>query len=208
MAQHADRFWTSDCNDALERQQIQRYTQIAIPPELLGSHIGPTKSHTTYRVHELSFRAITALFGHAGLEWDITQTTAEERAVLTSWATYYKQNRDLLHSGKMVRLDSKDESSYSYGVLAQDGSRGIFVYASLGAQAGSRPDAIRFAGLEAGTSYRVRAVFPAGEPKYLQRAQVGWLDGVSLPGSFLMTSGLKAPILFPENALLIEIEAI
>ena len=207
MAMHADRFWTSDCNDALERQSIQRYTQFGIPPELLGSHIGPTKSHTTYRVHELSFRAITALFGHAGLEWDITQCTTQERATLRSWASYYKQNRSLLHTGRMIRVDAPEEA-FIHGVMAQDGSRGIFAYASLGTQAASRPSAIRFAGLNPHSDYRVKAVFPAGEPKYLQRAQVQWLDGVTLGGAFLQTTGLKAPILFPENALLIEIEAI
>ena len=208
MAMHADRFWTSDCNDALERQSIQRYTQFGIPPELLGSHIGPTKSHTTYRVHELSFRAITALFGHAGLEWDITQCTPEERKLLKTWADYYKANRDLLHSGRMVRVDNQNDEAFTHGVVSQDGKRAIFAYATLGTQGPSRPNAIRFAGLSNHKNYLVKAVFPAGEPKYLQRAQVSWLSGVELSGAFLQSSGLKAPILFPENALLIEIEEI
>lgn len=207
MAQHADRFWTSDCNDALERQAIQRFTGFAIPPEMLGTHIGPTKAHTTYRTHELSFRAVTALFGHAGLEWDITETNPEEREYLKSWVSYYKKNRDLLHSGSVVRLDLS-ENAYFHGVLAKDGSRGIFAYASLGTQGGSRPNAIRFAGLRKDQNYLVKPVFPAGEPKYLQRAQASWLEGVELSGAFLMTTGLKSPILFPENAYLVEIEAI
>jgi alpha-galactosidase len=208
MALHADRFWTSDCNDAADRQRIQRYTQFAIPPELLGSHIGPTKSHTTLRVHELSFRAVTALFGHAGLEWDITQCSEDELAHLKNWATYYKQNRDLLHSGNMVRVDRVDDTSFVHGVVSQDQRKAIFAYATLGTQGGSRPAGIRFAGLNEHSQYRVRAVFPAGEPKYLQRANVQWLDGVELSGSALMHMGLRAPILFPDNAFLIEIEAI
>lgn len=159
-------------------------------------------------MHELSFRAITALFGHAGLEWDITQCTPEEKATLKSWASYYKANRGLLHSGRMIRVDNQTDEAFTHGVVAQDGSRGIFAYATLGTQGPSRPNAIRFAGLEDNRQYRVQAVFPAGEPKYLQRAQVQWLDGVELSGAFLMGTGVKAPILFPENALLIEIEAI
>ncbi len=208
MAQHADRFWTSDCNDAADRQRIQRYTQFAIPPELLGSHIGPTKSHTTLRVHELSFRAVTALFGHAGLEWDITQCSEVELAHLKTWGAYYKANRDLLHSGKMVRVDRVDDSSFVHGVVSQDQRRAIFAYATLGTQGGSRPAGIRFAGLKEQTSYRVKAAFPAGEPKFLQRASVQWLAGVELSGSALMHMGLRAPILFPDNAFLIEIEEI
>ncbi len=208
MAQHADRFWTSDCNDAADRQRIQRYTQFAIPPELLGSHIGPTKSHTTLRVHELSFRAVTALFGHAGLEWDVTQCTEAELAQLKSWASYYKANRDLLHSGQMVRVDRSDDTSFVHGVVSQDQRRAIFAYATLGTQGGSRPAGIRFAGLRENANYRVKPAFPAGEPKFLQRAQVQWLDGVELSGSALMHMGLRAPILFPDNAFLIEIEEI
>ena len=208
MVQHADRFWTSDCNDAADRQRIQRYTQFAIPPELLGSHIGPTKSHTTLRVHELSFRAVTALFGHAGLEWDITQCTEEELGHLKSWASYYKANRDLIHSGSMVRVDRVDSESFVHGVVSKDKNKALFAYATLATQSGSRPAGIRFAGLDESKTYKVRAAFPAGEPKFLQRANVQWLDGVELSGSALQSMGLRAPILFPDNAFLIEIEVI
>ena len=65
-----DRVWASDTNDALERQTIQRWTQLLLPPELVGSHVGPPRSHTTGRTHDLSFRGATALFGHFGIEWD------------------------------------------------------------------------------------------------------------------------------------------
>lgn len=207
MAMIADRFWTSDCNDALERQYIQRYTQIAIPPEMLGSHIGPTKSHTTGRVHELHFRAITALFGHAGLEWDITTCTKEELALLKSWSDYYRAKRELIHSGNPVRVDTSDEY-FLQGVVSQDRSMALFSYATLQTASGSRPDALCFPGLDEGCSYRVKAVYPAGEPKFIQRTQVAWLEGVTLSGKALAQVGVRAPILYPENALLIEIEAI
>lgn len=205
MAQVADRFWTSDCNDALERQHIQRYTQIAIPPELLGSHIGPTHSHTTGRVHSLSFRAITALFGHAGLEWDITQTSQEEKVQLRGFSDYYKKNRVLIHSGRMVRSEI-DSTTFVHGVVSQDQKQAIFAYVTLAAAAGSRPNAIVIPGLSKAKLYEVRAVFPMGEPTYIQRTQVAWLDGVTLTGDALATVGLRAPILNPENAMLIEIK--
>ena len=49
-----ERVWTSDCNDALERQVIQRGASMLIPPELMGAHIGPERSHTTGRRHDLT----------------------------------------------------------------------------------------------------------------------------------------------------------
>ena len=208
IAQIVDRFWVSDCNDALERQYIQRYTQIAIPPEMLGSHIGPTESHTTGRVHSLGFRAITALFGHAGLEWDITKATADEQAHLKNWATYYKQNRDLLHSGKVVRVETNNEATFVHGVVSQDKSKAIFAYVTLQGQAASRANAILIDGLDSNRSYSVKAVYPVGRPVFQERTGPKWLDGVVLTGKALTQIGLRPPILFPETALLIEIEAI
>ena len=49
--------------DALERQQIQRWTTLLVPPELVGSHVGAAVSHTTGRPHSLDFRCATAVFG-------------------------------------------------------------------------------------------------------------------------------------------------
>jgi alpha-galactosidase len=108
----------------------------------------------------------------------------------------------------MVRVDRVDETSFVHGVVSKDQNRAIFAYATLGTQGSSRPAGIRFAGLDDSKNYRVRAVFPAGEPKFLQRAGVQWFDGVELTGSALQSMGLRAPILFPDNAFLIEIEAI
>jgi alpha-galactosidase len=61
--ERTDRVWPSDTIDALERQQIQRYTQLLLPPELMGTHIGGPEAHTTLRRHSLTFRAITGLWG-------------------------------------------------------------------------------------------------------------------------------------------------
>ncbi|MEO0312833.1 MAG: hypothetical protein RL140_63 [Actinomycetota bacterium] len=208
MVEHADRFWTSDCNDALERQYIQRYTQFAIPPEMLGSHIGPTHSHTTHRVHSLSFRAISALFGHAGLEWDITECTPEERAYLKSWAAYYKANRGLIHSGKMVRVEQPDDAAFVHGVVAQDKSRAIYAYVTLRAMKGQTPNVLRFEGLDPAANYRVKIVEPAGSPQFIQRVMPTWPSGIELTGEALAKVGVRPPILAPENAFLVELERI
>ena len=70
--ERTDRVWTSDSNDPLERQQIQRWTGLLVPPELLGAHVGAAHAHTTHRTHTLAFAAGTALFGHFGMELDLT----------------------------------------------------------------------------------------------------------------------------------------
>lgn len=203
---HTDRVWVSDSNDALERQRMQRWTAQVLPPELMGAHIGPHRAHTSGRTHDLSFRAIAALFGHAGLEWDITTTTPEERATLKSWASYYKANRSLLHRGRMVRMDYNQVNASLHGVIAHDQSRALFAFVQEGVSPTSRPQALKFSGLNADASYMVKAVYPAGQPRGWQIDQTPWMvNGVTLTGRQLADNGVVAPILASEQAQLIEI---
>jgi alpha-galactosidase len=200
-----DRFWTSDNNDALERQTIQRWTAQVIAPELLGTHIGPTHGHQTGRTLELSMRATTALFGHAGIEWNITEATVEERKHLSTWAQYYKNNRGLLHSGKMVRVDYPEPHAYLHGVIAHDASRAIFAYIQLTPTVAVHPSPLKFPGLDQTASYVIKAVFPAGKPRFMLITPPDWMAGITMSGSALSAIGVTAPILAPANAFLIEI---
>ncbi|MEY4742530.1 MAG: hypothetical protein RL672_1280 [Actinomycetota bacterium] len=204
MIEHADRFWTSDNNDALERQSINRYTSIVIPPELLGTHIGPTKAHSTGRTHTHTFRAVTALWGHAGLEWDLTEASDDEMALLRGWVDYYKAKRGLLHTGRTVRGDQSEANSQTHGVVAQDASEAVFMYAALRPSDYSRPANIRLPGLDADATYEVKLVEPAGAATVMQLLPPKWYSGVRMSGALLASMGLRAPVLRPEQAILIE----
>jgi alpha-galactosidase len=204
--EHTDRVWVSDSNDALERQRMQRWTAQVLPPELMGSHIGPHRAHTSGRTHDLSFRAITSLFCHAGLEWDITTTSDEEREQLRSWAAYYKAHRSLFHSGRMVRVDHPDSVVSVHGVVAADKSRAIFAMVQEGVLSTSRPSNLRFPGLDPAAQYEIREVQPAGAPRLWQIGTTPWMEnGVQLSGAALSEVGLVAPILTSEQAILVEI---
>ncbi len=208
MIEHVDRFWTSDNNDALSRQSIQRWSAQFITPELLGTHVGPYPSHQSGRRTPLSMRAATALFGHSGIEWDITETTAEERGLLRAWAIFYKENRSWMHQGAMVRIDHPDEAAYLYGVVSEDRSRALFTYAQLTPSSSSHPANLRFSGLDPQRRYRVAPIFPAGRPRLMGHAAPPWFEGIELNGNVLQQLGITAPILEPENALLIELIAL
>jgi alpha-galactosidase len=205
---YVDRFWTSDNNDALERQTIQRWTSLVIPPELLGTHIGPTRGHQTGRSLDLSFRAITALFGHAGIEWDLTQSSQSERDNLKTWARFYKSHRALLHTGKSVRIDYPDPHGYLYGVISDDQVQALFTYAQLTPTVAVHPAAMKLRGLDPAKSYAVKPVFPAGAPHFMLHKKPTWMDGVTLLGRELEVIGLTTPILGPEQAMMIEVIAL
>lgn len=206
--EHADRVWASDCNDALERQQIQRWTGLLLPPELVGSHVGPERSHTTGRVHRLGFRATTALFGHFGMEWDLASLGAEERAELAWWVALYKAERELLHAGRTVRGDHPDESLWVHGVVAADAGRALYAAVQMATSPHATPLPVRLPGLDPGRTYRVEVVAGADtEP----RLGVGpsWTDAepLLLTGAALASAGLSLPPLPPESAVLLRLWA-
>jgi alpha-galactosidase len=214
--ERTDRIWASDCNDALERQTIQRWTGLVVPPELVGGHIGPTTSHTTARTHDLSFRAITALFGHFGMEWDVRQVHGPEREELKRFIGIYKEHRDLIHSGRMVRADVSDDSVMLHGVVASGpaatgDTAALFAYISTRTGFAEQPGRVTLPGLEPDQSYRVEAIFPTPADAdyahtFTQVQPPAWLEtGAEATGRFLAEVGLPMPVLNPEHALLLRL---
>lgn len=199
-----ERVWTSDCNDALERQMIQRGASMLIPPEVMGAHIGPPTSHTTGRTQTLSFRAATAMFGHLGVEWNVTKLSEEESLALRAVIAMHKEYRGLLHSGDSVRFDS-NESYCAHGVYSSDRSEGIVSFAQLTTAKSQTPPPLRLPGLDLDSSYRVEHLRIPFETWGSGRTQPAWLSddgGVVLTGRQLAAHGIQPPTLHPESAVL------
>ena len=171
--ERTDRVWVSDCIDPLERQHIMRWTAQLVPPEYLGSHVASVHSHTTGRVHSLSFRAGTALFGHLGIEWDLSTASEQELAELGEWLTCFKQHRQLLLGGDVVRMDGFDDHLLVHGVLSPDRSRAIFAMAVVGSLDASPGGPLRFRGLDPQRRYRVRPLL-VGRPPSGLHAPAWW----------------------------------
>jgi alpha-galactosidase len=213
--QRTDRVWASDTNDALERQTIQRWTGLLLPPELVGSHVGPATSHTTARTHDLSFRAITALFGHFGIEWDVRQLTDAERTQLRGAIDFYKANRSLIHTGRAVRIDRPDDSDQAYGTVSHDGTRAVFAYVTLATSPNEQPFRLRLPGLDPGRDYRVSLGLPVDPHAAARRSLPAWLRelmdggaGPVVPGRVLAEVGLPIPGLHPEHGMLLTLDAV
>ena len=205
------------CDPALEPEAFagrplvwtlhQRGTTLLLPPELVGTHVGSGRAHTTLRDLDLDFRAGTALWGHMGVEWDLTEADESARGRLASIIALHKGLRGLLHSGLTVHADLPDDDALRIeGVVAPDGSDALFEIASLGQlltwPASPRP----LPGLDPARRYRVRLAAPA-YPGLGLRA--GWMDGgVTLPGSYLSATGLALPVLHPDHLVLVRATAV
>ena len=199
------RIWASDCNDALERQTIQRGWSYLLPPAVTGAHIGPPRAHTTGRTQRLAFRAATALFGHLGIEWNLLDASDRHLEALRWWIDLHTRLRPLLHGGDVVRLDPVGPSAHAHGVVAPDRSEALFSYAQLTQSRRSAPPTLRLAGLAPDRTYRVTHLAAPGEVLGWGR-QPAWLDEpVEATGRWLQTVGLQPPLLHPESALLLHL---
>lgn len=208
--EHTDRIWASDCNDPVERQAIQRWTGQLLPPELVGTHVGPATSHTTARVGSDSLRLATALFGHAGIEQDLTRCSPEELARITAWTALHRELRPLLHGGRTVRADLADEATLLHGVVAHDGAAALYCWARLATSPEGQHGRVQLPGLAPEATYLIRVRTETGLPSFHQVAGPAWLstalDGrLALPGSVLTVAGLPMPNLNPGQALLLEL---
>jgi alpha-galactosidase len=206
-----DRIWTSDCNDALERAQIQRWTSLLVPAELMGTHVGPATAHTTHRTLALSFRMLLALQGHAGLEWDITTCTPDELTALTAWSGLYRELRPLVHTGDLVRADLPEEQGLLVtGTVAPGGEQAAYTVLRTHTGPSVAPGLVTLPGLDPARTYTVRVRPEAGLPAVTQVRGPGWWEqgvgeGIRVSGAALGQVGLALPLLAPAQGFLLHL---
>ncbi|WP_223694112.1 alpha-galactosidase [Leifsonia poae] len=206
-----DRVWASDCNDPVERLQIERWTRMLVPPELIGSHLGAARSHTTSRRTDLSFRLIVALTSHAGIEWDLQEADDDELERIAGWGAVYRELRSLIHTGRVVNADLADDATVLSGIIADDDARALYTWARLTTSAPGQTGRVRFPGLAADARYSVRIRNEFGPASRHQSADPSWIaealhpDGVTIPGSVLAVAGVPMPTLNPQQAMLFDL---
>ncbi len=210
IARRVHRFWTSDTNDALDRQRIQRYSGLLMPPELLGGHVGAPRAHITGRRHDLSFRLATALFGSAGIEWDVTAASNEDRAVLRDWVATVKRFRELLTTGTTVRTDEPTDDRYVHALVSPGADEALIALVTLATAAVAVPAPLRLPGLDPNRRYRIEPVALGAAPHAVQDAPPAWLaaGGITISGALLAELGLPVPLLGPEQALVLHAVAV
>ena len=203
----AVRVWTSDCNDPLERQRIQRGTGMWVPNEMLGMHVGAATSHTTGRTQGIELRALTALFGWMGVECDPRKLSDHERDVLRAAIDLHKRHRGLLHRGRTVRFDLDDGTALAHGVYAEDHSEALLAFVQMETSPWLVPPRWRIPGLDAGRTYAVSHL-ALGRPGGIGRTWPDWMTTpVRCSGRDLAVIGLQPPSLWPESGVLVHLRS-
>ncbi len=207
---HTDRIWTSDSNDALDRQTIQRGASYFLPLDVMGAHVGPSECHQTGRKLSMAMRSGTAMMGHMGLELNLLTEPQRDLDQLKAAITLHKQYRALIHTGDFQRLDAPDYLNI-IGVVAADQSQALWSVAFMTGHDATLPDRFYPTGLAADMNYRVRLVWPQDWRAVSGPSVVDALDllgdGALLSGDALMSFGMQLPLTIPQTVLLFHLEA-
>lgn len=211
--ERADRVWTSDCVDPVERADIQRYTSLLVPEVMMGEHVGASPAHSTQRVTSLSMRAATALFGHLGIEWNLNIQPQEDLDALAQWVALYKESRPWAGQGVTVHGDITDESGRLDGVVSQDGAHALYRFAQVRTSMHYPSLPVALPGIDANRLYRVRPVDVQLELTHEEtngQSELLWWDeeGIVVSGAALRNYGLRVPQLNPQQAVVFSVEAL
>jgi alpha-galactosidase len=201
---HTDRVWTSDSNDALDRLSIQRGCSFFFPSNIMGSHVGPRDCHITGRRISIEMRIATALFGHMGMEMDPRELSEHEVEMLKQGIALYKQQRHLIHSGELFRLDDNG-LSIDFGIVAENKSEALFAYNSVTETRRTVPNMYRFKGLDPDALYRLNRVWPPTLKEY-SPSVLPIIEDQVFSGQILMRFGMQLAVLFPQTSLIFKLD--
>lgn len=201
---YTNRIWTSDCNDPVERQQIQEGFGYFFPPELMGSHFGPEQAHTTNRLCTVDYRILTAFFANLGFEQNLLELSDEECAQLKSYIELYKQYRSLIHSGKFIRLNTINHGQKIYGVISHDRSQALLAVAQNNFPANQLAGRLQLPYLNPDKNYRITLLNQQENTGYLMKKSVPLCrEELCLSGKLIANIGIQLPIMHPQSILLV-----
>lgn len=211
MLSRCSRVWLSDSNDARERWRMQMAAMTFLPPEVVGSHVGPRRCHTSGRVLPIAFRAAVAMTGHLGFEMDLRELTCEEEAELRRATLFYKAQRCFLHSALEYRLEAPSPEISARMSVDPARARFMLFAATLETPRAETTAPLRLAGLDPQQRYQVQLCNPELLESMATRSFPSPLleaGGVTLSGAALMQTGLVLPLAFPDTVWILEGRAV
>ena len=204
----ADRIWGSDCVDPVERADIQRYTSLLVPPEMIGEHVGASPAHSTHRATTQELRMAMAFFGHMGIEWNLLKEPQEDIDKLAEWVAEFKKHREWFAVDTVVHSDAADPAVRLDGVVMPNKAAAIYRFTQLTTSQTYPASPVRLPGLDPDKVYEVSpldvSLDLAKQDITNGQSPLGWwkVEGVKMTGRALATYGIRPPALHPAQAVL------
>lgn len=199
-----DRIWPSDSNDPYDRLSIQTGFSYFFPPEVMGSHVGPSPCHITGRKFDIQTRTSVALFGHLGLELDPRDLSDSEETQLSQATYLYRELRSFIHSAKYYRLET-EKDVVAFCLINENKSKAILSYNFMENKKYTRPTCLRLLNLDPLKRYSFNLINSFGinetSPSNLEE-----LNSKTFTGEILIKHGIQMPLLRPNSNLTFLIE--
>ena len=144
------------------------------------------------------------MFGDMGIEANLLEMDADEKAELTAAVALHKQHRQLIHTGDLVRLDTQQFEN-SFGIVAADRQEALFSYALLASSPNTTTGRLHFRGLDANRLYTVNIIWPL-QPSSSSASILDIINGSVISGDGLINAGLQLPIMQPETLLIFHLQ--
>jgi alpha-galactosidase len=140
-------------------------------------------------------RAMTALFGHMGIEADVRDFSEADRTRLIEAIALHKRHRALLHGGLTQRLDLADPGALAMMVSSEQGA--LVSYAQVETSPHAAPEPLRLPGLEPETAYRITLLKPSKRAGAAMKRLPDLIAGktITATGRMLAVMGLPLPVL-------------
>jgi alpha-galactosidase len=172
-----------------------------VPVELIASRLLDASEPG---VSATSAAALTsAFFGQFGLALELPALPAAELRLLHRWLALYKELRDVLATGRLVRQDAGDHALQVSGIVAANAAEAVFAVAWRERPGGART--VRFAGLDASRRYRVSPVAGRQGDPYAPLPPWPYLD---LGAKVLEHVGVLVPDAPRGSGLLLRVQAL
>jgi alpha-galactosidase len=179
-----DQVWASDNTDPLDRLLIQEGYTHAFAPKTMVAWVTDNPDGINQRSTPLAFRFHSAMMGALGVGGNLLKWSDEEMSQTRFWVETYKSIRPLVQEGRLYRLRSPRESTYSAFEYANPDHSAAVVFAFLHASSMGRPmPPLTLRGLSAESIYQVEALVPPG-----MRAPIAPFKA---SGAALMAKGLS-----------------
>lgn len=148
--------WTSDDTDAIERLPIQSGTSLIYPPISMGCHVSAVPNHQVGRITSMDTRGIVAMQGNLGYELDLTQLTAEEKQLVKEQVAHYKEIREIVQLGQLIRLtEVENQNQYAWLYRSKDATSFLVSFVQVLAKANTVPKRLKLTGLDDKAYYQV-----------------------------------------------------
>jgi alpha-galactosidase len=170
---------------------------------MMGMHLTTPRVHSSHRTVTPELSASVALFGHFGIEWDLTTTDAATRERIAAWVALAKRIRPLIATGAPVHTDLADGALDARGIVAADRSSAVFVITQATTSSTYPPAPVRLTGLSPESRYRLRLLPTPGDSG---QSALEWpLSDIVMTGRALASLGVRPPALLPQQAAVIDI---